>query len=207
MSPNRRPPGEYTARPLDDTTWSAFADLVERNNGVWGGCWCMGFHPEGFAGGQGMTKDECVAANRRAKQARVSAGAAHAALVFEGETCLGWCQYGNPAELTRIKALKAYRAADAGPADWRITCFYVDRAQRHRGVAAAALDGALALIGAAGGGLVESFPEDVEGRTTSGSFLHNATTEMFESRGFARVHQLGKHRWLVTRRLPAAARP
>ncbi len=50
---------------------------------------------------------------------------------------------------------------------------------------------------------MESFPEDVEGRTTSGSFLHNATTDMFESRGFTRVHQLGKHRWLVTRRITA----
>jgi GNAT superfamily N-acetyltransferase len=163
----------------------------------------MGFHPEGFAGGQGMTKDEAVAANRRAKQARVAGDAAHAALVFEGDACLGWCQYGHPAELTRIKALKAYRSVGPEQADWRITCFFVDRAHRHRGVAAAALDGALAQIEAAGGGLVESFPEDVEGRTTSGSFLHNATTDMFESRGFTRVHQLGTHRWLVTRRITA----
>lgn len=205
MNRTRLPAGEYTSRALDDATWPAFAELVERNNGVWGGCWCMGFHPEGFAGGQGMTKDECVAANRRAKQARVAAGGAHAALVFVGDTCLGWCQFGSPAELTRIKALKAYRAAGPETAEWRITCFFVDRAHRHRGVAAAALDGALALIAAAGGGLVESFPEDVEGRTTSGSFLHNATTDMFESRGFTKVHQLGKHRWLVTRRLSAIA--
>jgi len=27
------------------TTWPDFAALVEANNGVWGGCWCMGFHP------------------------------------------------------------------------------------------------------------------------------------------------------------------
>jgi GNAT superfamily N-acetyltransferase len=205
VSRTRLPAGEYTSRALDDATWPAFAELVERNNGVWGGCWCMGFHPEGFAGGQGMTKDESVAANRRAKEARVASGGAHAALVFEGDTCLGWCQFGSPAELTRIKALKAYRAAGPETADWRITCFFVDRAHRHRGVAAAALDGALALIAAAGGGLVESFPEDVEGRTTSGSFLHNATTDMFESRGFTKVHQLGKHRWLVTRQLSVSS--
>ncbi|RDJ93637.1 GNAT family N-acetyltransferase, partial [Lacticaseibacillus rhamnosus] len=35
------------ARPLDETTWADFARLVERHNGVWGGCWCMGFHAEG----------------------------------------------------------------------------------------------------------------------------------------------------------------
>jgi hypothetical protein len=38
--------GEYTARPLDGDTWDLFADLVERNNGVFGGCWCIGYHPE-----------------------------------------------------------------------------------------------------------------------------------------------------------------
>jgi hypothetical protein len=31
---------------LDGSTWDAFAALVERNNGIFGGCWCMGFHPD-----------------------------------------------------------------------------------------------------------------------------------------------------------------
>jgi hypothetical protein len=28
----------YTVRPLDASTWDAFAELVERNGGVMGGC-------------------------------------------------------------------------------------------------------------------------------------------------------------------------
>lgn len=36
----------YTIRPLDTSTWAAFAELVERNNGIFGGCWCIGYHPE-----------------------------------------------------------------------------------------------------------------------------------------------------------------
>lgn len=28
----------YTVKALDESTWLAFADLVERNNGVFGGC-------------------------------------------------------------------------------------------------------------------------------------------------------------------------
>ena len=31
-------------RPLDASTWDDFADLVERNNGVYGGCWCIAHH-------------------------------------------------------------------------------------------------------------------------------------------------------------------
>jgi hypothetical protein len=37
---------EYTVKALDESTWPAFAALVERNNGVFGGCWCMGFHED-----------------------------------------------------------------------------------------------------------------------------------------------------------------
>ncbi len=41
------PDSGYTTRPLTADTWGDFANLVEANNGVWGGCWCVGFHPEG----------------------------------------------------------------------------------------------------------------------------------------------------------------
>jgi hypothetical protein len=40
----------YTIRPLDALGWDAFAELVARNNGIFGGCWCIGFHPEGGRG-------------------------------------------------------------------------------------------------------------------------------------------------------------
>lgn len=33
-----------TVRALDASTWDLFAELVERNNGVFGGCWCIGIH-------------------------------------------------------------------------------------------------------------------------------------------------------------------
>ena len=36
----------YRVVPLGPDTWEPFAELVERNNGVYGGCWCIGFHPE-----------------------------------------------------------------------------------------------------------------------------------------------------------------
>ncbi len=182
----------FSTSPLDPSTWPAFAALVERNNGVWGGCWCMAFHAEGVG------KDRAPAQNWSDKQARVQRGEAHAALVFDGETCVGWCQFGSPAELPRIKARRAYEAEPAPPADWRITCLFVDKTQRRRGVAAVALTGALAEIGRLGGGLVESFPEDTADRSVSASFLHNGTLAMFEAAGFARQRRLGKDRWLVT---------
>ena len=184
----------YDIKPLNKQTWPDFASLVQRHNGVWGGCWCMGFHPEAHEG-----KD-----HRVQKERRVRAGTAHAALVFDGDLCVGWCQFGSPEELTRIKFGKAYRAVVTDPPDWRITCFFIDSKYRRKGVASAALKGALREIARLGGGTVESMPEDVDGRKVSNSFLYNATLAMFEKQGFARTRQLGKNSWLVTKKIRAA---
>lgn len=181
----------FTVKPLNPTTWPDFAGLVERHNGVWGGCWCMAFHEEGAG------NDKAVGQNRSEKEARVSQGHAHAALVYDGSDCVGWCQFGPTEELPRIKAQRAYREGLAVLPDWRITCFFVDRSYRGKGVAASALDGALGEIARLGGGTVESYPEDVEGRPVSGSFLHNGTVSMFERRGFERTRRIGKNRWVV----------
>jgi GNAT superfamily N-acetyltransferase len=185
---------DYTTKPLDPETWPDFAELVEANNGVWGGCWCMGFHPEGV--GRHKTPEQ----NRAEKELRVNEDRAHAALVYEGDACVGWCQFGVPDELPRIKSKRAYEAGLAGPddrPDWRITCFYVNKGQRGQGIAAAALAGALDEIARLGGGTVESYPEDTSDRKVSGSFLHNGTLAMFEQLGFERIRLIGKSRWVV----------
>jgi GNAT superfamily N-acetyltransferase len=179
---------------LTKHTWDAFSALVERHNGVWGGCWCLAFHAEG--GQKGLDR-------RRLKEDRVRAGQTHAALVFDGERCVGWCQYGTPEELPRIKFAKAYDSVISRRPDWRITCFFVDSTYRKQGVAAAALRGALDHIALLGGGVVESSPENVEGRKVSNSFLYNATLSMFEQAGFTRTRQLGKNAWLVSKRVRA----
>ena len=187
----------FGVKPLDETTWPDFAGLVERHNGVWGGCWCMSFHPEG------VSRSKPPAQNRSEKEGRVRDGQAHAALVYDGATCVGWCQFGPTEELPRIKHQRAYRDGLTALPDWRITCFFVDKAYRGKGVADAALEGALREIARHGGGIVESYPEDMEGRSTSSAFLYNGTIAMFERQGFTRTRQLGKNHWAVAKVLAA----
>jgi GNAT superfamily N-acetyltransferase len=182
---------QYTVKALDPSTWPAFAALVERNNGVFGGCWCMGFHPEGV--GKGTT----AAQNRERKLERVRAGTTHAALVFDGEDCLGWCQFGAPEELPRIKSRAAYEKGGTSSPDWRIACHFVGKGHRRQGVASAALAGALELIAGLGGGTVEGYPEDAA--SVPAGFLFNGALSTYEQLGFARDRKIGKHRWVVTR--------
>src|SRR6476659_8530749 len=111
-------------KPLDADSWDAFARLVERHNGVFGGCWCTWFHT--FHAEKTFTAE----GNRALKERLVHEDRAHAALVFDGDEAVAWCQYGPPEELPNIHHRKEYEAALDTPPDYRITCIFVDRSYR-----------------------------------------------------------------------------
>jgi GNAT superfamily N-acetyltransferase len=194
--PSLLSPVPYTTRPLDASTWDAFAELVERNNGIYGGCWCVAFHTAYY--------EREISDHRGLKEQLVRAGDAHAALVFDGNgLAQGWCQYGSPDEL-RLRHRREYHKEPPPPARWRITCIFVDKRHRGQGIARAGLEGALAQIAAAGGGLVEAISETTTGREAQDRFLFSATVELFEQYGFARGRQVGKHAWIVSRGIDGA---
>src|SRR3546814_7993767 len=100
----------YRIRPLDASTWDAFAELVERNNGIYGGCWCIAFH---------TAYERGVDDPRALKEQLVRDGEAHAALVFEGDQVQGWAQYGDVEELG-LRHLREYAQDPTPPAEWRM---------------------------------------------------------------------------------------
>ncbi len=134
----------WRVEPLSPLTWDAFADLAERHNGVWGGCWCTWFHcyphpPELAQLGA-----------REYKRQRVEQDRAHAALVFDGDVAVAWAEYGPPEELPNIHHRKQWEAEVERRPDYRITCLFVDRRYRRKGMAAVAVRGAVALIARSG---------------------------------------------------------
>jgi GNAT superfamily N-acetyltransferase len=163
-------------RALDATTWPAYAALMERHNGVFGGCWCTWFHT--MHGEKTFDADE----NRALKERLVRTGHAHAALVFDGDEAVAWCQYGPPAELPNIRHRQEYEQTRGELPDYRVTCLFVDKRYRRAGVSAVALQGVLDLVAASGGGVVEGYPHDNDGRKVS--VLYSGTRALFERAGF-----------------------
>jgi hypothetical protein len=174
---------EYAVRALTPDTWDAFARMTERHNGVFGGCWCTYFHTMHHQ--KTFDADD----NRSLKQRLVRQGKAHAALVFDGDEAVAWCEYGSPVELPNIYHRKQYEAELDKLPDYRITCIFVDKKYRKKGLTAVALRGALDLIAQAGGGVVEGYPHDTEGKRVS--VLYNGTRPLFEEAGFSYVRSKG----------------
>ena len=181
----------WSTTPLDSTTWALFADLIERNNGIYGGCWCMGFHPERVRGAD---------ARRDAKLRRVRADDAHASLVLDADgAAQGWAQWGSAEELDGIKHRRVYDKQPPPVPDWRIACVFVDKGHRGLGIARLAVADSLTQIAGRGGGLVEAIAAVTEGRSAQGRFLFSATAEVFDSLEFERIRQVGKHAWVMQR--------
>jgi hypothetical protein len=186
------PQGRYLTKPLTPETWADFSALVEANNGVWGGCWCIAFHREGIG------KASTAAGNREAKRAHVNNGTVHQMLVYLGGECVGWCQYGSPAEVATIKNPKAYQKDLIDLPDWRIGCVFTGSGHRRHGVARAGLAAALSAISEAGGGVVEAYPEQLDGRGPQrGAYLHTGPESLFEEFGFVRDRRIAKWRWVM----------
>jgi GNAT superfamily N-acetyltransferase len=182
----------YVVKPLDAATWDAFARLVERHNGVFGGCWCTWFHTFN------ADKTRTYEGNRALKEKLAKEGRAHAALVFDGDEAVAWCQYGAPAELPNIHHRKEYQETLDVLPDYRMTCIFVDKKHRRNGVTRLALNGALDLIAEAGGGVVEGYPHDTtDGRKVS--VLYNSTRKLYEEAGFTYVRKKGLRNCVMRR--------
>jgi RimJ/RimL family protein N-acetyltransferase len=190
-------PGQATKRfqirELGTESWPDFERIMEKHNGVWGGCWCVAFHPKADE------PSRTVASNRAYKERLVRSNRAHAALVYEGPDVVGWAQFGPPAELPA--RMGGFRKLSAASPDWRITCFFVDRDRRREGVAEAALAGALRLIAKKGGGVVDGYPIATRGKPYSSSFLFGGTESMFSEAGFGLIGSLGTSKVVMRRRV------
>src|SRR5712691_3108568 len=77
-SESRQPKARFLVRELGRVTWPDLMRIMEKHNGVWGGCWCVAFHvkPAG--------SDQTAASSRAYNERLVRANQSHAGLVYEG---------------------------------------------------------------------------------------------------------------------------
>ena len=189
----------YTIRALTPATFEDFAALLERNGGMFASCWCTKFHPDC------AEKWQSYDGNRALKKRLVAEGAAHAALVYDGDRAVAWAQYGSPEELPSIQHRKEYLATTERLPDYRVTCIQVERGRRGQGLAALALRGAVELIAQAGGGRVEGYPHDTGGvRKKNSSFLYNGTRTLYEREGFTYDRPKGQVNCVMVREVAAS---
>jgi GNAT superfamily N-acetyltransferase len=138
--------------PLTPDLWPAFEDLFGERGAV-GGCWCM-YWRIGAAYRKRPGNE-----NKAEFQAVVDRGPPPGLLAFDGDLAVGWCQLTSRDALPWLDRLKSTRRVDDVPV-WSISCFYVRKGYRRRGVTSTLIKTALDAAREAGAPALEAYPLD-----------------------------------------------
>jgi GNAT superfamily N-acetyltransferase len=177
---------KLTVRPLTPDLWSALEDLFDKG-GACSSCWCM-YWRIGSAYRKRPSEE-----NKKAFRKVVKRGPPPGLLAFEGDVAVGWCQ------LTPREALPGLdRARGLAPVDdvpvWSLSCFYVRKGYRKRGVTSALIAAALKVAKRKRAPALEAYPLDGD-LTSSASFTGYRST--FARAGFKIVARRAPHRPIV----------
>lgn len=146
--------GPLDVRPLTPQLWPAFVELLDAG-GPAGRCWCMAMR---------------IGADYRRRPAEqnkddfrriVELGPPPGLLAFEGEggTAVGWVQVTPRDDVAAVEQAWRLRRVDAVPV-WLISCFYIRKGARRRGIMAAMIDAAVEWARVSGAPAIEACPLD-----------------------------------------------
>ena len=167
---------QLTFRPLTPEVWSAFEDLFS-DSAVCKKCWCMYWRI-------GNTyRRRPGAANKADFRAIVDDGPSPGLLAFDGDVAVGWCQLTPRDALPVMERNWRLKRIDALPV-WSISCFYVRKSHRKRGVTRALIRAALAAAKRAKAPALEAYPLD---RDLSPSATSTGVVTTFAQAGFETV--------------------
>jgi GNAT superfamily N-acetyltransferase len=172
---------KITVRPLTPDLWHALEDLIGQQ-GPASRCWCMYWRI-----GSAYHKRPAEA-NKAALCELVNEGTPPGLLAFEGDLAVGWCQLTPRSDLPWMDRTRGLERVDDLPV-WCISCFYIRKGFRKKGVTSALIEAALKTAKRAGAPALEAYPLDAE-LTPSTSFTGYLST--FRRAGFK----------IVARRLP-----
>jgi GNAT superfamily N-acetyltransferase len=145
------------------------------------------------------------AANKRAFQRIVSTGPSPGVLAYVDGEPAGWCSIAPREGLERLRRSRVMGAVDGRPA-WVVTCFFIPRPHRGRGLALPLLRAAMALAARHGGRLVEGFPHDPKGANPPGIFVWTGLAATFRRAGFREVARRSPTRPVMRKAISAPRR-
>ncbi len=175
-------PDGVDVRPVTADRW---ADLVALfgERGASSGCWCMWFRvsPKEWTRNAG-------AGNRAAMQQIVADNQVPGLLAYRHGRPVGWISVAPREQFERI----ASAAEASGERVWSVVCFYIDAAERGRGVGSALLAAAVEHARAAGAAVLEAYP--IERDRPSNADAYTGLRSMFERAGFREAGRFDRWR-------------
>ena len=167
---------KLTIRPLSPALFSALEDLFA-DSACTQRCWCM-YWRIGAAYRQRPDRQ-----NRAAFRKVVMAGPPPGLVALDGTLAVGWCQLGPRAALPQLGRQWRLATIDDQPV-WCISCLYVRKSHRRRGVTGALIEAALQAARRNKAPALEAYPFD---RALSPSSTSTGFASTYARAGFVTV--------------------
>lgn len=190
--------------PLTPDRWRDVVQLFG-SRGACGGCWCMAWRlpKQRYEAGKGN-------GNRRRFRALVSADGhddhcppgvlAYREEGSDARVPIGWCAVAPREAYVRLESARALKRLDAKPV-WSISCLFVARSYRHRGVSVALLEAAADFARSHGAQIVEGYPVEPRTDTMPDVFAWTGTAAAFLAAGFNEAGRGSRSRPIMRRQL------
>ena len=190
---------DLQTHPLTPARWADFAKLFGKN-GACAGCWCLWWR---------LPRAQWLAqkgkGNRQAMQALVKSGQPTGVLAYVAGRVAGWCAVAPRADFSRLANSRVLQPVDDKPV-WSVTCFFVAREFRRRGVTVALLAAAANFARGHGATWLEGYPTE-PARDQPDAFVFTGLASAFRKTKFREVARRSPSRPIFRRRLTPTRSP
>mgnify|MGYP003483711544 CR=1 FL=1 len=170
---------DLSFHPLTQKLWRDFELLLGRN-GACGGCWCMHWKLRG----KNFDENRGDAA-RQMQKSVVDAKIVPGLLAYSEGYPVGWVAIEPRSHYPKLAHSRILKPIDDQEV-WSVTCFFVEKKHRHKGIAVELLKAAVAHAKKNGAKIIEGYPVDTK-KEEPAPFAFTGTAAVFQHTGFAEV--------------------
>ena len=182
MNPKER----FSILPLTPERWSDFERLFGPR-GACGGCWCMYWKLRGKAFSENTGE-----VLRQMQASLVKSGVVPGLLAYKEGDPVGWVAIEPRSAYLRLAHSRILEKVDDAPV-WSVTCFYVAKGARRKGLTLALLEAAVEHARSHGGRIVEGYPVDAQNEMPA-PFVYTGLATTFRKAGFREVARRSEKR-------------
>ncbi|HEX5131183.1 MAG TPA: GNAT family N-acetyltransferase [Candidatus Krumholzibacteria bacterium] len=177
MNPPPLRPGDLRFRWATPSRWDDVARLFGER-GACGGCWCMTWRLERAAFERGKQTG-----NRAALRKLVTDGRRPGVIAYHGKEPVAWCAVAPRREYSYLQRSRVLAPVDDEPV-WSITCLFVARDWRRRGLSPLLLNATARMAVARGARVVEGYPQKPAMAKIPDAFVWTGLPSAFRRAGF-----------------------
>ena len=163
--------------PLDITRWKDFETLFGER-GACGGCWCMSWRLK-----KSDFEKQKGAMNKEAMKSLVQQNESVGVLAYIDGKVIGWCAVASREVYLRLEKSRVLKRIDDEPV-WSITCFYITKAYRRKGISVILIKGAINYCKEKGATIIEAYPVLPYSSKVPDAFMWTGMSTAFEKAGF-----------------------